>query len=170
MLGQGCKPRLRWITASLSCQWVDSQQASIDAGVGDAKASSDSTELSQGPEVAAPLQSFRPINHQENAMNDVATVNKDKLMNDLRVVIADAEELLKVTADQAGEGAAEMRGRVQARMAQAKADLARLQETALNRAKAAGHAADEFVHVNPWKSISMAAGVGIVVGLLAARR
>lgn len=103
-------------------------------------------------------------------MNDVATVNKDKLMNDLRVVIADAEELLKVTADQAGEGAAEMRGRVQARMAQAKADLARLQETALNRAKAAGHAADEFVHVNPWKSISMAAGVGIVVGLLAARR
>lgn len=103
-------------------------------------------------------------------MNDMATAHKDKLMSDLRVVIADAEELLKVTADQAGEGAAEVRGRVQARMNQAKADLVRLQETALARAKAAGHAADEFVHVNPWKSISMAAGVGVVVGLLAGRR
>lgn len=103
-------------------------------------------------------------------MNDIATVNKDKLMNDLRVVINDAQELLKATADQAGEGAAEVRGQVQARMNQAKADLARLQESALARAKAAGHAADEFVHVNPWKSISMAAGVGIVVGLLASRR
>lgn len=103
-------------------------------------------------------------------MNDIATVSKDKLMNDLRVVINDAEELLKATADQAGEGAVEMRGRVQARMAQAKADLARLQETAIMRAKAAGHAADEFVHVNPWKSVSLAAGIGVVVGLLAARR
>lgn len=105
-------------------------------------------------------------------MNDIANlnVNKDKLMNDLRVVIADAEELLKATAEQAGEGAAEMRGRVQARMGQAKADLARLQETALTQVRAAGHAADEFVHVNPWKSISLAAGVGVVVGMLAARR
>lgn len=103
-------------------------------------------------------------------MTEMTAVQKDKLMGDLRVVIADAEELLRLTADEAGEGAANVRSRVQARMNQAKADLVHLQEVAVARAKAAGHAADEFVHDNPWKSIGIAAGIGLVVGLLVGRR
>ena len=103
-------------------------------------------------------------------MADMTTVQKDKLMGDLRVVIADAEELLRMTADQAGEAAANIRSRVQVRMNQAKADLIHLQEAAVAKAKAAGHATDEFVHENPWKSIGIAAGVGLVVGLLISRR
>ena len=103
-------------------------------------------------------------------MNDITSVQKDKLMGDLRVVIADAEELLRMTADQAGESAADIRSRVQAKMNQAKADLINLQEAAVAKAKAAGHATDEFVHENPWKSIGIAAGVGLVVGLLIGRR
>lgn len=103
-------------------------------------------------------------------MTDMTTVQKDKLMGDLRVVIADAEELLRMTADQAGEGAADIRSRVQARMNEAKADLVHLQEAAVAKAKEAGHAADEFVHENPWKSIGIAAGVGLVMGLLVSRR
>lgn len=103
-------------------------------------------------------------------MNDTTTDHKDKLMSDLRVVVTDAEELLRMTADQAGEAAADLRSRLQARMNQAKIDLVRLQETAIVRAKAAGHATDEFVHENPWKSIGIAAGVGLVVGLLISRR
>jgi ElaB/YqjD/DUF883 family membrane-anchored ribosome-binding protein len=103
-------------------------------------------------------------------MNEMATAQKDKLMSDLRVVIADAEEVLRMTADQAGESAAGLRSRVQARMNQAKMDLIHLQEAAVAKAKAAGHATDEFVHENPWKSIGIAAGVGVVVGLLMNRR
>ncbi len=103
-------------------------------------------------------------------MTDMNTLQKDKLMSDLRVVIGDAEELLRMTADQAGEGAADIRSRVQARLNQAKVDLVHLQEAAVAKAKAAGHAADEFVHESPWKSIGIAAGVGLVVGLLIGRR
>lgn len=103
-------------------------------------------------------------------MNDMTTAHKDKLMSDLRVVIADAEDLLRMTADQASEGAADVRSRVQARMNQAKAELIHLQEAAVAKAKAAGHATDEFVHENPWKSIGVAAGIGLVVGLLIGRR
>lgn len=103
-------------------------------------------------------------------MMDMTTIQKDKLMVDLRVVIADAEELLRMTADQAGESAADLRSRIQARMNQAKADLLHVQEAAVAKAKAAGHATDEFVHENPWKSIGIAAGVGLVVGLLIGRR
>lgn len=103
-------------------------------------------------------------------MNDMSEVHKSKLMSDLRVVIADAEELLRMTTDQASEGAADVRSRVQMRMNQAKADLLHVQETAVAKAKAAGHATDEFVHENPWRSIGIAAGVGLVMGLLVSRR
>lgn len=103
-------------------------------------------------------------------MNEITEVQKDKLMGDLRVVIADAEELLRMTTDQASEGAANVRSRVQARMDQAKADLVHLQHAAVAKARAAGHATDELVHENPWKSMGIAAGIGLVMGLLISRR
>jgi ElaB/YqjD/DUF883 family membrane-anchored ribosome-binding protein len=34
----------------------------------------------------------------------------------------------------------------------------------------AGHAADDFVHEKPWVSIGVAAGVGLIIGLLIGRR
>ena len=103
-------------------------------------------------------------------MTDMPIAQKDKLMNDLRVVISDAEELLRMTADEAGAGAADLRSRIQARMNQAKIDLLNLQEVAVAKVKAAGYVTDEFVHENPWKSIGIAAGMGLVVGLLVSRR
>lgn len=103
-------------------------------------------------------------------MTDMTTGQKDKLMGDLGIVISDAEELLRMTADQAGGVAADIRSRVQARMNQAKADLVHVQEAAVAKAKAAGHATDEFVHGNPWKSIGIASGIALVVGLLISRR
>ncbi len=103
-------------------------------------------------------------------MTEITTTQKDKLMSDLRVVISDAEELLRMTAGEAGESAADLRGRVQARMNQAKADLVHLQQAAVAKAKEVGHATDEFVHENPWKSVGFAAGVGLLVGLLIGRR
>lgn len=103
-------------------------------------------------------------------MTEMTAVNKDKLMDDLRVVISDAEEILRITADQAGEGASDLRIRVQAKLNQAKDDLVRLQEAAVAHVKAAGHATDEFVHDNPWKAIGIAGGIGLVVGLLIGRR
>lgn len=103
-------------------------------------------------------------------MINISAEHKEKLMSDLRVVIADAEEVLRMTADQVGEGAADIRSRVQLRLNQAKVDLVHLQEAAVAKAKAAGHATDEFVHENPWKSIGIAAGIGLVVGLLIGRR
>ena len=96
--------------------------------------------------------------------------NKDKLINELGTVISDAEEMLRLTADEAGEAAASLRSRVKDRMNQAKDELARLQEAAIAKAHEVGDAADEFVHENPWKAIGVAAGIGLVVGMLVSRR
>lgn len=103
-------------------------------------------------------------------MTDTMTAQKDRLMSDLQMVISDAEELLRMTADHAGDSAADVRKRVAARMNQAKEDLLALQDSAVAKARAAGHATDEFVHENPWKSIGIAAGIGLVAGLLISRR
>jgi len=43
--------------------------------------------------------------------SDIAD-SKEKLMEDLRLVVSDAEELLRATANQAGEGAAAARARI----------------------------------------------------------
>ena len=101
---------------------------------------------------------------------EMTTSHKNKLMEDLQLVIEDAEELLRMTAKEAGDSAADVRKRVQARMEQAKVELVHLQDAAVAQAKAAGQAADAFVHENPWKSVGVAAGLGLVLGLLLSRR
>jgi ElaB/YqjD/DUF883 family membrane-anchored ribosome-binding protein len=103
-------------------------------------------------------------------MSEMTAAQKDKLMTDLSLVVADAEELLKLTAGEAGDKASEMRRRMQDRMERAKSELAHLQDAAVARAKDAGKAADNYVHESPWTAIGMAAGVGVVLGMLIARR
>jgi len=103
-------------------------------------------------------------------MISIDAEQKTKLMNDLQVVIEDAQEMLRMTADQMGDSAIGVRARIEARLAEASRDLKHLQEAAVTRAKAAGHATDEFVQEHPWQSIGIAAGVGLLVGLLIARR
>lgn len=103
-------------------------------------------------------------------MSAMTTSQKDKLMNDLLVVVADAEELLKLTANEVGESASSLRERLQERLLDAKHGLRELQATATEKAKAAGHAADDYVHEHPWQSVAVGAAVGMVVGLLMSRR
>lgn len=101
---------------------------------------------------------------------DPAEVTKEQLIHDFKVVVADAEALLKATAGQGGEAVAAMRARVEDSLATAKAKMADAQAALLVKTKAAAKATDEYVHENPWKAIGVAAGVGLVVGLLIGRR
>ncbi len=103
-------------------------------------------------------------------MSQLSAAHRAKLMEDLKLVIADAEELLKITAGEVGDKASQMRVRMQDRLDQAKVELANLQEMAFAKAKDAGKAADNYVHDNPWKAVGIAAGVGLVLGLLISRR
>jgi len=103
-------------------------------------------------------------------MNEINTVQRDRLMADLHSVVAEAESLLRATAGSAGEGASELRAKVQDSLDRAKRNLADLQDAALEKAKAAGRATDAYVHENPWQSIGVAAGVGLLLGMLIARR
>jgi ElaB/YqjD/DUF883 family membrane-anchored ribosome-binding protein len=103
-------------------------------------------------------------------MSELTSAQKDKLMADLQLVMADAEALLAATAGDAGAGVAELRKRVQATLSSAKTGLIEAQAAVVDKAKVAAKVTDEYVHENPWKSISIAAGAGLLIGLLLGRR
>lgn len=104
------------------------------------------------------------------AETEASDVSKEQLINDFKVVVADAEALLKATAGQGGEAMAAMRAKVEASLATAKEKMSHAQAAMLARTRAAARATDEYVHVHPWKAVGVAAGVGLVVGLLIGRR
>ncbi|SMB21888.1 Protein ElaB [Sterolibacterium denitrificans] len=103
-------------------------------------------------------------------MVETPDVTKEKLIADFKLVVADAEELLRATAGQAGERVAELRSRAQENLAIAKAKLADAEEAVIARAKQAGRAADDYVHDHPWSAVGIGAGVGFLIGLLIGRR
>ena len=97
-------------------------------------------------------------------------VTAEKLAADLRLVIADAEELLRATASQAGETVANARARVQDSLDSAKLKLGLLGEEAADQARAAVRATDDYVRDNPWQAAGIAALVGLALGMLISRK
>lgn len=110
------------------------------------------------------------MNAQYSAGTDPSDVTKQQLINDFKVVVADAEALLAATAGQGGEAVEALRAKTEASLAMAKAKIADAQAALLVRTKAAAKATDEYVHTHPWQSVGAAASVGMVIGLLIGRR
>jgi len=98
------------------------------------------------------------------------TVTKEKLVEDLKIVIADAEELLRATASLAGEKISAVREKVQDSLDRAKAGLENIEEVVIDTGKQAARATDEYVHDHPWRAVGIAAAAGLVIGLLISRR
>lgn len=103
-------------------------------------------------------------------MTEMTQVNKDKLVADLKVVVADAEELVRLTAGTAGEKLADVRGRLSNSLADARVKLGDLEAVVVEKTKQVARATDDYVHENPWRSIGAAAGAAFLLGLLVGRR
>jgi ElaB/YqjD/DUF883 family membrane-anchored ribosome-binding protein len=102
--------------------------------------------------------------------NPINPVNRDKFVQDMRLVISDAEELLRATANQAGEKISVARERIQDSLHQAKVKLAEAEAVLMERGKQAARYTDEYVHENPWRAIGVAAAIGLLLGLVIGRR
>ena len=94
----------------------------------------------------------------------------DSILDDLKTVVKDAEELLKATAGVAGEKVAAARERAEASVRSARERLSTAQEEVLARTREAAEQADEYVHRNPWQAVGFAALAGLIIGLIANRR
>lgn len=103
-------------------------------------------------------------------MTDMQKVTKDKLFSDMQTVIEDAEALLQATASQTGEKIEAVRVRAKASLQQARERLSEIQKKTTDQAREVAESADEYVHKNPWQAAGIAAGIGLLLGVLINRR
>ena len=89
-----------------------------------------------------------------------------KLSSDLKVVMRDAEDLLKATAGEAGEKVKEVRGRLATALQSAKVTCEKFQDKTVEAAKAT----DLVIREHPYESLGVAFGVGLLIGVLVGRR
>ncbi|TAG33138.1 MAG: DUF883 domain-containing protein [Polaromonas sp.] len=95
---------------------------------------------------------------------------QQQLVSDIKSVISDAEDMLGATADQTGEKIAGLRARIEVRLRDAKLRLIEAEDSLVAKTKAAARATDDYVHESPWAAVGIAAGVGVLVGLIISRR
>ena len=93
-------------------------------------------------------------------------VTAEKLAANLKLVISDAEALLRATVGHAGETTAAARAKMQESLESAKLKLGPLGEEVAEKARAA----DDYVRANPWQAVGIAVLTGIALGLLISRR
>jgi ElaB/YqjD/DUF883 family membrane-anchored ribosome-binding protein len=104
-------------------------------------------------------------------MNDQTAKNGQKrLAEDFKAVVDDAEELLRHAVRDAGDGYDEARARLERSLKAARAELETLETAMMEGTRRAARATDGYVHNHPWESIGIGAGVGLLLGMLIARR
>ena len=94
---------------------------------------------------------------------------KEKLVGDLKSLIGDAEELLKASANQAGEKFSVARQKIEQSLVEGKKSLADAEKILVKKGKEAADVSDDYVRENPWGAVGIAAGIGLVLGLLIRR-
>ena len=90
----------------------------------------------------------------------------ERLLQDLKAVVRDGEDLLRAGAQNLSEKGLAARERLAAALEVAKETSRRLQDRAVASAKAT----DRLIRENPYQSIGIAFGVGMLLGILANRR
>jgi ElaB/YqjD/DUF883 family membrane-anchored ribosome-binding protein len=96
--------------------------------------------------------------------------SKEKLLEDFNALIAEAEQLLKSVASEGGDKANSLRVKMEENLRAAKSRLKDVEGAVVEKTRAAAHATDDYVHDHPWQAIGVAAGIGVVIGLLLNRR
>lgn len=97
-------------------------------------------------------------------------VTAQTLRDDLAAVLRDAEALIKASAEHGGEKTAEARARISESVEAAKRRLHEAEQSAIRHGQEAVHATEDYARRNPWQAMGIAAGVGLVLGVLLARR
>ncbi|HJU71780.1 MAG TPA: DUF883 family protein [Paucimonas sp.] len=95
---------------------------------------------------------------------------RDKLTENLKSVIKDAENLLRNTGQQTSESYQSAKARFESTLQSAKGGLDHMEESVIARTREAAQTTDQYVQEHPWKSVGLGALAGLVVGLLAGRK
>ncbi len=101
---------------------------------------------------------------------EVEQITKKKLMEDLKTVVNDAEELLKkAAADQTREWITTAQAKAKKSLKAANHWLAEEEGAVTAKARATAMATEDYVRANTWMALGIAAAAGFLVGVLAVR-
>jgi len=90
----------------------------------------------------------------------------ERLLQDLKAVVQDGEELLRAGVQELGERGNAAREKLTAALEIAKETTRKIEERALEYAKST----DELIREHPYQSIGLAFGVGMLFGIIMNRR
>jgi ElaB/YqjD/DUF883 family membrane-anchored ribosome-binding protein len=97
---------------------------------------------------------------------DTSEAGREKLAQDLRVLIRDAEALLKDGAAEAGGKLEDLKHRLRNSVDQMKESYQHFEDKAVAGAKAT----DKAIREHPYESLGVAFGVGLLIGVLVTRK
>lgn len=97
-------------------------------------------------------------------------IARERVLHDLKELARDAEGLLKATAGDLSEKGKELRSRLAKTLERAMVTCNELQQETVATAKAAAKKADTVIRHHPYESIGIAFGVGLLIGVLVARK
>ena len=95
---------------------------------------------------------------------------RDRLASSLAQMVDEADELLKSAQKGGSEQFEAARAKFETQLRSAKAELSDLEEAAVYNAKRAARATDQAVHEHPYTAMGITAGIGLLIGMLIARR
>ena len=102
----------------------------------------------------------------ENRSAEQIEQSTEKLLNDLKAVVHDGEALLKAGVEDLSERGMAARERLAAALEMANESRRRFEERALEGARAT----DRLVRENPYQSVGVAFGIGLLIGVIMNRK
>ena len=107
-----------------------------------------------------------PMDTATNHDPSPAAASREKIAQDLRTLMQDAEDLWRVTKDDLGERTKEARARLREALDKARTSAQELED----KAAAGARATDQLIREHPYESLGIAFGVGLLIGVLVNRR
>jgi len=95
---------------------------------------------------------------------------RDKLLADLKVLVTDADKLIREAAGASADGFAALQTRMEAKLVDARSKLVRARSAAGDKAQQATAAAQAYARANPWQTVGVLIAAGVVLGLLLTHR
>ena len=96
--------------------------------------------------------------------------NRAKLLADLKVLVADADKLIREAAGASTEQFAALQTRMEAKLVDARLKLARAGSVAGDKARQATAAAQAYARAMPWQIAGVLIAAGAILGLVLSRR
>ncbi len=94
----------------------------------------------------------------------------ETVRNDLKTLVREAQSLFDEAASAGGARADELRSKASKALDDALRRAHELQEAAIKRGRQIANDTDAYVHEHPWRAIGIAGAVGVLIGMLIARR